>query len=89
MTADSKSRLKRPVHAMPVDIAHALRQHGLEAAYEARPPYQRNDYIGWINAAKLDTTRAKRLQQMLEELRDGTLYMNMDYVARVHVEPQP
>lgn len=82
MTADSKLRL-------PVDIAHALRAHALEAIFAARPPQQRHEYVGWINAAKLDTTRAKRLQQLLDELRDGTLRMNMEYVARVHVEPQP
>jgi predicted amino acid-binding ACT domain protein len=52
---------------------------GLRAAYDARPPYQRNDYLGWINRAKRDDTRQKRLRQMLAELRAGEGYMNMPW----------
>ena len=52
-------------------------------AYRARPPYQRNDYIGWINQAKREETKQKRLAQMLDELARGDSYMNMDYVAKV------
>ncbi|HSG43712.1 MAG TPA: YdeI/OmpD-associated family protein [Anaerolineales bacterium] len=26
-------------------------------AYNARPPYQRNDYIGWITRAKREETK--------------------------------
>ena len=45
-------------------------------AYHARPAYQRNDYIGWITRAKRDATKAKRLTQMLDELKRGDVYMN-------------
>jgi uncharacterized protein YdeI (YjbR/CyaY-like superfamily) len=51
----------------------------LRAAYDARPPYQQNDYIGWITEAKRPATRAARLTQMLEELRGGGVYMKMPY----------
>jgi uncharacterized protein YdeI (YjbR/CyaY-like superfamily) len=51
----------------------------LRAAYDARPPYQRNDYLGWINRAKRDDTKQKRLRQMLAELRAGEGYMNMPW----------
>ncbi len=44
-----------------------------------RPPYQRNDYLGWIARAKRPDTRAKRIAQMLDELAKGTSYMNMPY----------
>ena len=37
-------------------------------AYGVRPPYQRNDYIGWITRAKRKETRRRRLDQMLDEL---------------------
>ena len=50
-------------------------------AYRARPPYQRNDYLGWITRAKLPETRSRRLKQMLEELEEGTHYMNMRWRA--------
>jgi uncharacterized protein YdeI (YjbR/CyaY-like superfamily) len=64
---------------MPDFIRIALEQTGLEDAYAARPPYQRNDYIGWITRAKREETRHKRLAQMLDELREGDVYMKMDW----------
>lgn len=73
------SKLKRAVYEMPEFIASALRDNNLVNAYEERPPYQRNDYVGWITRAKLEPTRVKRLNQMLAELKGGTLYMNMQY----------
>ena len=45
------------------------------------PAFQRNDYLGWIARAKRPETRAKRLAQMLDELRDGTTYMKMRWKA--------
>ncbi len=47
------------------------------SAYEARPAYQRNDYLGWITRAKRPETRSKRLHQMLDELAQGGVYMGM------------
>jgi hypothetical protein len=47
-----------------------------------RPPYQQNDYIGWITRAKREETRQKRLTQMLEELQSGAAYMGMAYNAK-------
>ncbi|WP_245622448.1 YdeI/OmpD-associated family protein [Devosia epidermidihirudinis] len=58
-------------------MAEALEQRGVRAQYDARPPYQRNDYLLWINKAKLDDTKQKRLAQMLDELENGGVYMNM------------
>ncbi|KKC35584.1 hypothetical protein WH87_16170 [Devosia epidermidihirudinis] len=58
-------------------VAEALEQRGVRAQYDARPPYQRNDYLLWINKAKLDDTKQKRLAQMLDELENGGVYMNM------------
>ncbi len=67
---------------MPAFVQDALNNHGLMNAYNARPPYQRNDYLGWIARAKLTTTRQKRLDQMLDELRCGKKYMNMAWPGR-------
>ncbi len=71
------SRLTRAQHEMPEDVADALSRQGLDAAYAARPAYQRNDYLGWIGRAKRPETRAKRLAQMLEELARCGVFMNM------------
>ena len=65
----------RPRYEMPDFFRDALNEHELMDAYLARPPYQQNDYIGWITRAKLEATKQKRLNQMLDELKGGqTLY---------------
>jgi uncharacterized protein YdeI (YjbR/CyaY-like superfamily) len=50
-------------------------------AYHARPAYQQNDYLGWIESAKKPETRQKRLQQMLDELEKGGIYMKMKHAT--------
>ncbi|WP_395448559.1 YdeI/OmpD-associated family protein [Aminobacter sp. UC22_36] len=62
---------------MPDWIRGELVSRDLLDAYEARPDYQRNDYLGWIDRAKLEATRRKRLDQMLDELEHGGVYMRM------------
>lgn len=69
----------RPRYPMPADVREALSAAGLRAAYDARPPYQRNDYIGWITRAKRDETRRVRIEQMRDELRAGDRYMKMTW----------
>lgn len=66
---------------MPVVVKRSLQETGLEAAYRERPPYQRNDYIGWIIHAKTPATQMKRLAQMLDELERGGVYMKMKHAA--------
>jgi uncharacterized protein YdeI (YjbR/CyaY-like superfamily) len=75
----SNSNLSRELQPMPDDIRQALERRALTAAYEARPAYQRNDYLAWIARAKRETTRTKRLEQMLDELARGGVYMNMPH----------
>jgi uncharacterized protein YdeI (YjbR/CyaY-like superfamily) len=64
---------------MPDFFREALEARGLMEAYCARPPYQQNDYIGWITRAKRPETQEKRLNQMLDELEKGDVYMKMDW----------
>ncbi|MET0437930.1 MAG: YdeI/OmpD-associated family protein [Devosia sp.] len=64
---------------MPKFVRIALEERGLREQYDARPPYQRNDYLMWINNAKQEATKQKRLGQMLQELEDGFVYMRMDW----------
>ena len=85
MTGTSKSKdkdMKRPANIMPIPVADAINSAGLQTAYDARPWYQRNDYLGWIARAKRDDTKDKRLQQMLTELRAGDVYMKMAWRAK-------
>jgi len=73
------SRMKRDIHEMPDDVRKAIEARGLGRAYRDRPAYQQNDYVGWISRAKLPETRAKRLDQMLDELERGGVYMHMKW----------
>ena len=73
------SRMKREIHPMPDDIRSVLEQRGLTPAYNARPAYQQNDYVSWIIRAKRPETRQKRLEQMLDELAGGEVYMKMKW----------
>jgi uncharacterized protein YdeI (YjbR/CyaY-like superfamily) len=67
---------------MPAFVRSALQKRRLMEAYRGRPPYQQNDYLAWISRAKREATRQKRLEQMLDELEGGRLYMNMRWSPR-------
>ena len=73
------SGLKRPRQPMPDDVEAALRAGGVLDAYSERPAYQRTDYLGWISRAQQDETREKRVRQMVDELREGGVYMGMPH----------
>ena len=64
---------------MPDFVRAALEERGLRDKYDARPAYQRNDYLLWINKVKLDDTKQKHLAQMLDELESGGVYMGMKW----------
>ena len=69
--------LKREIQPMPDFVRRALDDRDLHPRFEERPPYQRNDYLGWINRAKKPETKMRRLEQMLDELETGDRYMKM------------
>ena len=79
---NQQSALKRPRYEMPDFVRDALIEYDLMAAYRQRPPYQQNDYIGWITRAKRPETQQKRLAQMLQELKEGNKYMKMAFRAK-------
>ncbi len=80
-TADF-SRLKRALQPMPAFVRKALAKGKLTARYRARPAYQQNDYLSWIQRAKRVETRRKRLEVMLDDLRRGNRYMGMPYRSK-------
>ncbi|HEY9009459.1 MAG TPA: YdeI/OmpD-associated family protein [Devosia sp.] len=69
----------RPREPMPEFVREALEKSGLREKYDARPAYQRNDYLLWINKVKRESTKYKHLAQMLEELETGGVYMGMKW----------
>ena len=60
-------------YEMPDLFRNALNARRLLNVHLARPPYQQNDTIGSLRVtrSKLETTKQKRLNQMLEELEKG------------------
>jgi len=81
--AQDFSKLKRDRNPMPDDVKQALNDHGVMADSNVRPPYQQNDYLSWIGRAKTLKTKEKRLQQMIDELKVGGVYMKMKHPASV------
>lgn len=79
LASPGTDRLVRDLQPMPDFVAAALQDRGLVEQYQARPAYQRNDYLMWINNAKRPETKQKRLAQMLDELAGGGVYMRMKW----------
>ena len=71
--------LKRAIQPMPEDVAALLDERDLSEAYDARPPYQRNDWLAWFARAKRPETRQRRIDKMLVELAQGHGYMGMEW----------
>jgi len=71
--------MKRKKYSMTDEIKLRLDKNSLMKDYLNRPPYQQNDYIGWIQRSKKPETKEKRLQQMLYELKKGGIYMKMKH----------
>jgi len=76
------SRLKQKINPMPPEVEEQLVRENLMEAYKRRPPYQQNDCLGWILKAKRPETKQKRIDQVIEELRNGDRYMGMEYRAK-------
>ena len=70
---------RRPEQQMPDDVRTELEERGVMDFYQDRPFYQRNDYLAWIGRAARIETRCKRIEQMLDELERGGVYMKMDH----------
>jgi len=77
-----KRATSRPPAEVPPDLSEALR---LDAAaretFERFPPSHRREYIEWLEEAKREETRRKRLAQAIEWLAEGKP-RNWKYMAR-------
>lgn len=62
----------KPPPDVPEDLAAALAGNtAAKATFDAFPPGCKREYIDWINEAKRDETRAKRLAQAIEWMAEG------------------
>lgn len=57
---------------LPDELAGALAARpDIQAKFEALPRSQKKVFLNWINAAKTDPTRQRRIREMLEMLEQG------------------
>lgn len=60
------------VHKLPADLRVALLASEVAlAAWKDITPLARNEFICWVEDAKQEATRARRIRRTTEELEDG------------------
>jgi hypothetical protein len=59
------------VHELPVDLARALIEKDTIGLWEALSSIGRNEFICWVEDAKQEKTREKRIFRTIEELVEG------------------
>lgn len=60
------------VHKIPVDLANALTgTRELTSLWENLTPIGRNEFICWVEEAKQEKTRIRRINRTVEELFEG------------------
>jgi hypothetical protein len=58
-------------HGLPVDLAATLVEKDLVGIWESLTPIGRNEFICWVEDAKQEATRTRRLLRLAEELLEG------------------
>jgi uncharacterized protein YdeI (YjbR/CyaY-like superfamily) len=72
ITVPRAKRGTRPEAAVPAELKAALAMSRKAAAqFAAFPPSHRREYVQWINEAKRDETKAKRVAQAVEWIAEG------------------
>lgn len=60
------------VHELPNDLVDALIETSeITKIWESLTPIARNEFICWVEDAKQDKTRARRIRRTVEELAEG------------------
>jgi uncharacterized protein YdeI (YjbR/CyaY-like superfamily) len=60
------------VHQLPADLLGALtKAKGITDLWESLTPIGRNEFICWVEDAKQQTTRVRRISRTVDELLEG------------------
>ena len=59
------------VHKLPKDLGKALVKHKALELWEDITPLARNEFICWVESAKQEKTRGRRIRRTHEELFEG------------------
>ena len=76
-----------PPPQMPGFVKSALAARTLTDAYRARPQYQQHEFLNWIAAAKLNDAKRVRMNQMLDELEQGSVFKGEPWTPPPPVTP--
>ncbi len=68
----SKPKAEKLAHDMPPDLNMALtKEQAILTAWQGLTPLARNEFICWVENAKQEKTRQRRIQRTCEELLEG------------------
>jgi uncharacterized protein YdeI (YjbR/CyaY-like superfamily) len=60
------------VHKLPIDLKDCLVDNDATMTlWQTLTPLARNEFICWVESAKQDTTRSRRIERTLQELLEG------------------
>lgn len=64
---------KPPVHTTPKDLRDAIAAASLkvQALWKDITPLARNEFVCWVESAKQEETRKRRIKRTIEELLEG------------------
>jgi uncharacterized protein YdeI (YjbR/CyaY-like superfamily) len=62
---------REDVDTVPEDLARALREVGISEAFTSMAPSHRKAYLYWVNEAKRDETRRRRIAETVRRVREG------------------
>ncbi len=71
----------RPEQWIPADVLEALVAGKVINEFNDRPKDQRTKYVEWIGESDGEGERAARASQMVEELREGGVFLGMPHPA--------
>ncbi|HET9794465.1 MAG TPA: YdeI/OmpD-associated family protein [Thermoanaerobaculia bacterium] len=72
ISAAARPARRKEAPAMPADFRSALKKNArARASFEAFSPAKRRDYIEWLNEAKRDETRRRRLETAIGWIEQG------------------
>jgi uncharacterized protein YdeI (YjbR/CyaY-like superfamily) len=64
--------MRRPLSPIPPYIKEALRKRAVVwRRFEALAPFERRQYVFWIDSAKRQETKMRRLSEVLQRLAEG------------------
>jgi uncharacterized protein YdeI (YjbR/CyaY-like superfamily) len=82
-TLPKKQPAATSVVTIPADLKKALRENlTAQSNFSAMPPSHKKEYINWINEAKREETRIRRIESTVRNAEEGK-GLNWKYEAKI------